>query len=289
MSESASGSDDDDDDEGEGGERADADLPVYLHALEGELMLPTSSTGDRTSAVSLPLSGALGYQLLVIAPEWRQLEFCTRLFLSEIESGELDHAAPLARLPQLTEPLRLKRFLRLHRRKGDIYTCSKVNVVRGKLFAGSDKKPTDVALTFDASHRRLRQPHGSARDMLIPEDSDDEDGRTIRKVWFATLLSLFEYKGLELAYVRYFDTAQRPTPQNMIRVWYADRPQFSGMKKSSAGYGYIGTPWYAVVEVGHLLHAVHLVPDLPHYVQHKTTGKELSTFWLNKHAFLNVP
>ena len=60
----------------------------------------------------------------------------------------------------------------------------------------------------------------------------------------------------------------------------ATRPQFAGMRKQSAGYSYIGTPWYAIVEAGHVMHQVHMLPDLRAYAAYKTRGAAITEYWV---------
>ena len=85
-----------------------------------------------------------------------------------------------------------------------------------------------------------------------------------------------------------------------LTVEFAKRPTFANMRKPrkrvgfdeqkhSAGYPYIGKEWFDVIEIGHILYRVHLVPDLDHYTQCKLSSSPLTRFYVNKDAYIAMP
>ena len=269
------------DGEGEGDDRG----AVY-HRLFGR---PNAPGSDTTTQLRLELCRG------AVPEAWRggldQLEICLRLYLSMGHAGrnEPDHGARLNGLPALASQIRLREGLRLHRRKGDICTSRRVQIVRGSLLRRSDRgvRRCFVAIASDSEHRRLRWPRGHAADMLVPSDSEDEDEEAMETTWYAEVLLLFRYRRTDLAYVRYFTAAT--SQSQLLHVEFAQRPMFEGMGRRSAAYGLVGGPWLDVIEVGHILHTVHLLPDIRHYAECKERGVEPSEFWVNKDTFLRVP
>ena len=61
------------------------------------------------------------------------------------------------------------------------------------------------------------------------------------------------------------------------------------MTRRSAGWQYIGGPWIDVVEVGHVLHMEHLLPDMRHYVECCEHDTPVTKFYVNKDAWIGMP
>ena len=90
--------------------------------------------------------------------------------------------------------------------------------VHGSLLHCSQRPAANVAITFDADHPRIRRPLGHSSDMLIPDDSEDEDEELVNSVWYAQVLQVFEYNGHDLALVRYYDWAQLAPTEGLLHT-----------------------------------------------------------------------